>query len=326
MLKNMMLYRIVDPEHAAILLNAKALTEALAEMPASEPTGSQWRTLGFDKPAPLISSELVWCPTAGVTLFTVYLNERQLPGSAIQDYVSERVRKIEERELRKCYRKEIAQMKDDAVAALLPKAFIKHSTINIVVTGNLLIIGTSSAKKAEDCLCLLRDAMESLSVRPLTLKVPADSMLTDLMRSGGSGSLKVLDSAKLANGTKDVVTFKGIELDGDEPQNYINGDFSVTELALMLDETMQFKVTSQLIFKSIKFSDMITMSLADDAQGDPAANLDGSLLILVDHANRLVRALVDMVGEDVPVRVTAPAGDDEFDDLVTPIADEDDDL
>lgn len=303
MMKNMLLYRILDPAHIKLLNNWEALAEALAEVPASEPMGSQWRTLGFDKPAPTVSDELVWSGAGSVCLFSLYFNERQLPGSAIKDFVAERVRGIEEREMRKCYRKEIAQMRDDAVAALLPKAFIKHSTVDMLAMGDLLIVGASSAKKAEDCLSVLREALGALAVRPLTLKTPADSWLTDLMRENGRPPLALLDSAKLANGTKDAVTFKGIELSDAEPQNYINGDFSVTELALLFDETMTFKITSQLIFKGIKFADLINSQVADDAQGDPAALLDGSLLIFTNQVRRLVDTLVDQIGEDLPVRV-----------------------
>jgi len=322
MLKNMLLYRILDPHHVALLNDWGELATALAEVPAKLPTGSQWVTIGFDKPASQISEELVWSGS-GVNLFTIVIHERQLPGATIRDHVQERVNKIETREMRKCYRKEIAQIKDDVVAALLPKAFIKHSAINMLVIDDLLVIGASSAKKAEDCLVTLRQALGVLSVRPLTLKTPADTWLTDLMRSTDTddeetnrGPFTLLDVAKLANSTKDTVTFKGVDLDDTEPQLYLGQGFFVQELGLALKGEFYFKVTSQLIFKGLKFSDMQLEQVASDAAGDPGANLDGTLVILVSAIKDLVQAMVDRVGEEVFEKSSTPEWDGDDDSLL----------
>lgn len=305
MLKSMLLYRIIDPRHIALLNNWEELAEALAEMPAALPTGSQWLCVGFDKPAPTISDELVWSGHGGCTMSTVYFHERQLPGATIRDHLHERIRKVEDREQRKCYRKEIAQMKDDVIAMLLPKAFIKHTAVNIIVKDNLLIVGTSSAKRAEDCLSVLRSAIGSLSVRPFTPKIMPDAWLTELMqgRHADESKLTILDAARLVNSTKDTVAFKGVDLSDEEPQAYIDQGFKVAEIALALkdgdDETLFFRVTEQLIFKQIKFADFLADRVLTDANSESAALIDGNLFLFLSEVDRLIDAITELGGEDL---------------------------
>ncbi|EQC0118200.1 TPA: recombination-associated protein RdgC [Pseudomonas aeruginosa] len=307
MFRNMMFYRVTNPDHVATLNDWEGLGALLAELPAREPTGSQWRALGFDLPAPRLSDELVWSAPSGANLFTLYVHERQLTGATIREHVAARVEKIESREQRKCYRKELAQIRDEVEAELLPRAFIKHSVINMLVIGNLLVVESSSAKKAEDALDALRRAMDSLSVRPLTFKVEPSAWLTEIMRSNAYDNLKRLDAAKLVNSEKDVVTFKGVNLDDEEPQSYLNNAFRVAELLVAFswegEDQMYFKVSDQLIFKSIKFDDLVLGEIGKDSDGDPATTLDASLAILVGTIQRLVGTLADQLGEDLPSKL-----------------------
>lgn len=302
MLKAMLLYRILDPLHIKLLNDWERLADTLAECPAKQPTGSQWGTRGFDKPSPTFSDQLVWSGEGDSTLFTVYFHERQLTGANIRDHLLERIHKVESREQRSCYRKEIAQMKDEVIAELLPKAFIKHSAVQMIVKGNLLIVGTSSAKRAEDCLATLREAIGSLSVRPFTTKLAPELWLTDLMRSAVTSDLKLLDSAKLTNSVKDVVTFKGVDLTDDEPQAYLGQGFHVAALALNLLDEFYFVVTDQLIFKSMKFSDILMDRVLDDSQGDGAAIIDGNLILILDAVDKLIEAITALSEEELPVR------------------------
>lgn len=297
MLKNMMLYRVIDPDHVALLNDAEALNEALQERPIARPTGSQWNKIGFSRPSSLTES-FVWS-SPNATLFTVYVLERMLTGATIREHLNERIRKVEDREQRKCYRKEVAQMKDEVVAELLPKAFIKQSATNVIMTGNLMIVGASSAKKAEDCLSTLRDAMGSLAVRPIDYKIPADSWLRDMMQVGSRGLFKVSESAKIVNTSKDIVQFKGVDLLGEEPQNYLGMGFHPGELSVVFDEGMHLRITDKLIFKQIKFTDTVLDPVGRDADGDPAAHLDGSLILFVDWVRRMVDDIDAEIGEEV---------------------------
>ncbi|WP_281686414.1 recombination-associated protein RdgC [Pseudomonas citronellolis] len=307
MLKNLMIYRVTDPEHVDLLHDCEALGEKLETVLAHEPTGSQWRCLGFDLPAPTINDHLVWGGAGGVTLFSLYVHERQLPGATIREHIAAKVRAIEEREQRKCYRKEIAQIRDEVEAELLPRAFIKHRVVNMVALDNLLLIDSSNAKLAEDALDTLRRAMGSLAVRPLTFKLSFDTWLTDLARLDEMDNIKRGYAARLMDSEKSQVSFKDIDLGSDEPQEYLENGFNVVEMSASLfddgDELMRFKMTNQLIFKGLKFSDVAIEGSQRDSDGDPAAILDANLLLVTSAVRSLVEALTDQLGaEAVDIR------------------------
>lgn len=304
MLKNMMLYRITNAGHAAILNDWELLAPMLAKKPANLPTGSQWRGIGFAPPAAAVNDHMVWSGADGSQLFAVQFHERQLPGATIKEHVNARVAKIEEREQRKVYRKEVAQIKDEVEAALLPRAFIKHSHVWMIVSGDLLIVGSSSAKKAEDCLCELRSALGSLAVRPLSFKSPAEAWLTELAKHNKLGLVKRSDQAKLVDSHGSTVVFKGVDLDGEEPQEYLSNGFRVAEMLVTYDQNMELRITDQMIFKAIKFADIVFDNVKADSDGDPAALLDGNLVIFMQSAKALINDLIEHLGEDVPKPVT----------------------
>jgi len=305
MFKAMLLYRITNAAHIETLNSWSKLSECLEEYPEFEPTGSQWRGLGFGPFAPTVSEELVWNGAEGVNLFSLKVHERNLTAATIREHVIKKVIALEEREGRKVYRKEAAEIKDVVVAELLPKAFLKHKVVNALVIGNLLVVGASTAKLAEDFLCKLRDAMGSLAVRPLTTKLPPQQWLGDLMRKGKAEGLATCAFAKLVNESKDTVSFNGVDLSEDEPQRYLEDGFRVKELGVIMGSEMAFKLTETLIFKGIKFSDMLLGGARADADGDPAALIDADIILMTAAIRQLLSCLNNIAGEDIP-EITQP--------------------
>lgn len=322
MLKNMMLYRITSNESILLLNDHVELDEKLSEFPARLPEGSQWRQFGFTDPGDSARPDdpsMVWSGPNNITLLTVTFHDRQLTAATVREHVQGRVAKIEEREQRKIYRKEWAQIRDEVEAELLPRAFIKHSHVDILVAGDLLIVGTSSAKKADDCLGVLRDAMESLNVKPLTLKVGGGEVTTRIARDNLVPGFNRGDQVKLVDAEKNAVTFKGVDLGEDEPQTYMEQGFHAAEL-LIESADMQFKLTDQLVFKSIKFADGTFDEVKADSDGDPAALIDGNLLIFTHNVGKVVGHLTEGFGEDIPKRITGTRDDaGVLDGLLAPI-------
>lgn len=325
MFKTMLLYRITNSEHIAILNDWARLNEALAEKVEYEPTGSQWRAAGFAPYSPKISEELVWSGAEGVNLFTMMIHERALTAATIREEVLKRGEAIEAREGRKVYRNEYAQLKDVVIAELLPKAFIKHRRINAMVIDDLLVVGASTAKLAEDFLCTLREAMDGLAVRPLSTKMTPAEWMTRLMKEGKAEEFKVGDTVKLMNTVKDTVSFKGIDLSDEEPQAYLDNGFAPKELAVFLGNDLYFKLTDTLIFKGMKFSDGLVTASHADADGDLAAIIDADIIMTTDTIKRLVTNIADVAGEDRPEIVRPEGGarithinDVPLEDLMTP--------
>lgn len=303
MFKAAQMYRINNLAHQRHLNDADALAEDLAGLPEGDPTGSQWRKMGFGIPCPSMSEDLVWSGP-NCNLFTLFTSERQLTGATIREHVLKRVVSLEEKESRKLYRKEIAQIKDDVVATLLPKAFVKHSFTRMLVIGDLLIVDASSAKKAEDALDCLRVAIGSLSVAPVRTQQPLSTLLRDRVQATSSLArdntipLHVLDQAKFVDSEKNVVTFKGCDLTEDEPQEYLAKGFTIAEVAMAFEDKMSFKINDQFILKSIKLDDLLTTQNTNDANDDAAAAFDGLLMIFADTMSKLVQLMFEWWDEE----------------------------
>jgi recombination associated protein RdgC len=311
-MKNMMLYRITCPTTQRILNDWEALSELLARKKAYLPTGGQWRALGFDLPVPSFCDMLVYSGPGGCNLFSLYVHERMLPGATIREHVFAKCKKIEDRENRKCYAKERAQIRDEVMAELLPKAFIKHSYIPMLVIGDLLVVDTSSAKKAEDALSTLRDAMGSLPVRPISYTCDMVGMMTAMVdQDDAYDHLSPGQRTKLMDSEGAQITVKDLDLNSEAITEHRNAGFKPHELQMYLhdrdDESilMTFTLTDKLIFKGVKFPDLVLDKAKNEADGDAAAYYDASLFIFCDIVRNLVKTFDEAVEEVVYERKEA---------------------
>lgn len=103
----------------------------------------------------------------------------------MRDALKEKVDEIEAQQMRKVYKKERDQLKDEIVQTLLPRAFIRRSSTFAAIAPSLglILVDSASAKKAEDLLSTLREALGSLPVRPLSVKVAPTATLTDWVKT-----------------------------------------------------------------------------------------------------------------------------------------------
>ena len=78
----------------------------------------------------------------------------------MRDALKEKVDEIEAQQMRKVYKKERDQLKDEIVQTLLPRAFIRRSSTFAAIAPSLglILVDSASAKKAEDLLDAARSA------------------------------------------------------------------------------------------------------------------------------------------------------------------------
>lgn len=308
MFKNLMLYRVTKPETLRLLRN-KHLDSLLTEHPARDPQGGQWRTFGFG-PSCSTRQEFVFESGQGHRMFVLYTAERNLPGAVIREHVNIRAAKIEEREGRKCYRNERAQLRDEVEAELLPKAFIKRGVIRFMLIGDVLVLDCSSAKKADDALSVLRTALGSLGVRPITPNTSLRLFMTDLARNrfDSDTGFTVLSSGKLDDGDGGKISLKDAEItQSDEVQALFDeAGYGVSELALAVQDEFneaqaRFVLTEKMIVKGFKLDGLLMEVAASKSdEEDAAAFLDATMVIFGATVKLLVDRLIDAVGEYIP--------------------------
>jgi recombination associated protein RdgC len=118
-------------------------------------------------------------------LICLLVESKILPASAINQKVNDKVAEIEKAEVRKVYRKEKDQIKDQVLQEYLPKALTKRATTYAAIDlqSGLVYVDANTHKQAETVLSSLREAIGSLPVRPVAMKIAPSATLTDWLKN-----------------------------------------------------------------------------------------------------------------------------------------------
>ncbi|CAD5376908.1 Recombination-associated protein RdgC [Pseudomonas sp. OF001] len=300
--RNLLVYRLTQD----LQLDAEKLEAALASKPARPCASQELATYGFVAPlgkgadAPLVHA------SQGFFLIAARKEERILPGSVVRDALKEKIEEIEAQQMRKVYKKERDQLKDEIVQSFLPRAFIRRQSTFAAIAPQqgLILVDASSPKKAEDLLSTLREALGSLPVRPLSVKVAPTATFTEWMKSQhASNGLVLLDECELRDTHEDggIVRCKRQDLGSDEVQNHLAAGKLVTKLSLAWSDKLSLLIDDKLALKRLRFEDLLQEQAEQDGGDDALAQQDASftlmMLTFVEFLPQLIEALG---GEEIP--------------------------
>ncbi|CAH0228532.1 Recombination-associated protein RdgC [Pseudomonas sp. Bi70] len=300
--RNLLVYRLTQD----IDLDTDKLQAALAAKPARPCASQELATYGFVAPfgkgedAPLVHE------SQGFLLISARKEERILPGSVVKDAVKEKVDEIESEQMRKVYKKEREQIKDEIVQAFLPRAFIRKSATfaAIAPAQGLIIVNASSPKRAEDLLSTLREAIGSLPVRPLTVKIAPSATMTDWVKAQkAAADFHVLDECELRDTHEDggIVRCKRQDLTGEEVQLHMSSGKQVTQLSLGWQDKLSFVLDDKLVVKRLKFEDLLQEQAEQDGGDDDLSQQDASFTLMMLTLIEFLPALFEALGgEDTP--------------------------
>jgi len=300
--RNLLVYRLTQD----VTFDTEALEKALAAKPARPCASQELATYGFVAPfgkgedAPLVHV------SQGFLLISARKEERILPGSVVKDAVKEKVDEIENEQMRKVYKKERDQIKDEIVQAFLPRAFIRKSATfaAIAPAQGLIIVNASSPKRAEDLLSTLREAIGSLPVRPLTVKIAPSATMTDWVKAQkAAADFHVLDECELRDTHEDggIVRCKRQDLTGEEVQLHMTSGKQVTQLSLAWQDKLSFVLDDKLVVKRLKFEDLLQEQAEQDGGDDDLGQQDASFTLMMLTLIEFLPALFEALGgEDTP--------------------------
>lgn len=300
--KNLLTYRLTQE----VPFEPEALEVALASKPARPCASQELTTYGFVAPfgkgedAPLVhvSGEYL--------LIAARKEERILPSSVVNDAVKEKVEEIETEQMRKVYKKERDQIKDEIIQAFLPRAFIRRSMIFAAIAPRLgvILVNSASAKRAEDLLSTLREVMGSLPVRPATVKIAPVATMTDWVKSQQAAEgFYVLDECELRDTAEDggIVRCKRQDLTGEEIQLHLSTGKVVTQLALAWQDKLSFILDDKMVIKRLKFEELLQEQAEQDGGDEAAQQFDASFqLMMMTFAEFLPVLFEALGGEEIP--------------------------
>ncbi|WP_220811084.1 recombination-associated protein RdgC [Pseudomonas paralcaligenes] len=300
--RNLLVYRLTQD----VPFDAEALEAALAAKAARPCASQELTTYGFMAPfgkgadAPLVHV------SGDFLLIAARKEERILPGSVVRDALKDKVDEIETQQMRKVYKKERDQLKDEIVQAFLPRAFIRRSSTFAAIAPKLglIVVDSASAKKAEDLLSTLREAIGSLPVRPLSVKMAPTATLTDWVKTQAAApDFFVLDECELRDTSEDggVVRCKRQDLTSEEIQLHLSAGKLVTQLSLAWQDKLSFVLDDKLTIKRLRFEELLQDQAAQDGGDDALGQLDASFVLMMLTLSDFLPALFEALGgEEIP--------------------------
>lgn len=294
MFKNIIAYRFNKP----FSIDAESLESAINDFKFT-PCGSQdISKFGFTSAFGKLGKTLVHA-AEGYLMVAVTKESKIIPAASIKESLNDKVELLEQSECRKLAKKEKDALKDEIITDMLPLAFTNQSVTKalILIEQQLILIDSSSASKAEELLALLRKALGSLPVIPLSYKTPVESTLTEWVKSGSAPSpFELQQEAELRGNESEVAKFNNQDLAEDEVLAHIENGMHIHKLALNFGQSMSFILCSSGDLKRVKFSEEFSAGNDELGNDDPAAMLDADFAMFSTEVKCLMNALSDSLG------------------------------
>jgi recombination associated protein RdgC len=293
--KNLRLYRLTE----AWKLSAEDLAAKLEDFKFN-PCGSlDPMRYGFVPPLGRHGTDFVHA-TNGYVMICTKKQEKILPGGVIKEQLEEKVLALSEAESRPVGRKERDTLKDEIIFSLLPKAFTRSSLdyAYIAPQENLIVVNAASAKRAEDLLSKLREALGSLRCLPIAPKnIPTQVMTHWLRESEAPHQFEFGDDVSL-EAAKDgrVIRAKRQDLTASEIRNHLESGMHVNKIGLVWKEAIHCTVDDCLAVKGLKLDDAISDKANDRNPESKAEQFDADFAIMTLELKNFIAALLSAFG------------------------------
>ena len=302
-IKNICAYRIKlsDPERNPFTADNKETLEAMLPTLAFNPRAkSQPQSIGWIPPVKSNDEMVIANPNE--LLITLQIEDAIIPSATVKRAVEDTVVELEHERGAKVHRKERLDIKDQVIAAMLPKALSKHTRIDAVICpandGGLILVGASSFNKAEILLNHLRATIEGVSFVPLsTHDNPSNSMslwLADELgyppgvEYGGKVTLKDWSD------TSSSAVIKNLDI-GDIKQRILEG-LKVTRMSLHQEDLASYTLTDQLQLLSVALNWDNHLVADRDEIDDPVSRTKADLLFFSYAITNIINTLAPNFG------------------------------
>ncbi|WP_074013856.1 recombination-associated protein RdgC [Candidatus Sodalis sp. SoCistrobi] len=298
--KNVMIYRLNRP----IELSVEQIEQQLSAF-AFTPCGSQDMAKSGWVPPMGAKSDALTHAIPGHVLLCLRKEEKILPSSVVKQELEGKISKLENDQSRKLRKTEKDALKDEVLHQLMPRAFSRfgQTLLWLDLANDLVLVDAGSAKKAEDCLALLRKSIGSLPVVPLTMEKPIEMTLTEWVRSGEpAAGFAIQDEAELKALLEEggILRCKKQDLSSDEIAVHIEAGKLVTKLALDWRERVQLILGDDGTVKRLRFSDTLREQNDDIDRDDFAARFDADFMLMTGELTGLIAELIAGLGGEAP--------------------------
>ena len=304
--RNLVLFYL--PAEARGTLRAMArsgsLQSHLFDMPLRPVGPAEFFTEGWVSPYPP-GSEALLMSCGDAVLVTLGTETRQLPASAVNRELEAKIAQLEAAG-HKLGGRARKRLRDDIVAELLPRAFVKAGRLSAYVDlgRGFVAVDTTSTKAAERVISALRMTLGSFPALPMSAERSVVAVLTSWLAGeplpdlGEDESLLLGDACVLKDPTDTgaTVRFPGAELGGSEIEEHLRAGRQCASLALEIREHLSFILTDDLRVRRLRFGDAATFPLDTMELEGANAELDARFAIMAGELRQLFDVLQPALG------------------------------
>ena len=234
-------------------------------------------------------------------LFAFGVEQKLLPGPVVKDAVKVLAAQWEKQHGgAKPGRKLLRDLKDRAVAELLPRAFVRRRSTRAWIDPSAGLIGVdaSSPSRAEALVEQLRDDLGSLAVTvPQVEHAPGDTLTRWLAEDQAPGRFALGEECELTgpDETKPMVRYLRHPLQAKQLRRHLDAGFRASRLALVWNGQISLIVNDKLEVKKIAFLDM---SEDKDKQSglSPEQVFEAEFALMTSTYSVLVKELLEALG------------------------------
>ncbi len=257
MFKNLTVYRM-GPGWS---FDRAALEATLAKVAFLPCGASQQRSSGWVPPRGQAHFPFVEV-IDGQVLLQLQSEQRVVPGSVVKRRTEEMAEHIEQQSGRKPGKKQMKELKEQALHELLPMAFTKQSSTRVWIApqAQLLMLDTASQARCDEVVTLLIQAIDGLSLSLVHTDMSPAMAMAHWLGTGEAPYQFSVDrecELKSADEMKSVVRYARHPLDTDEVKQHILSGKVPTRLALTWRDRVSFMLTESLQLKKLAFLDLV---------------------------------------------------------------------
>lgn len=242
---------------------------------------------------------------AGQRILRLRIETKSVPSAVVKKKAQEAADHIEATTGRKPGKKEMRELKEDALMALLPKAFEKQSDVWVWIdpSAGLLCTDASSQGKRDEVETALVNAFPDLGLRMLQTTVSPQTAMTQWLTeedpSDWPSAFSIERACELVScdEEKSVVKFNRHNLVTDEVREHISQGKLPKWTAMSFAGRIGFVLTENLALRKIEFLE----GVFDGRDANAADGFDADVALATGELKVLIPALVEALGGEVAV-------------------------
>lgn len=293
-----------------------ALEEALQKARFMPCGATQPESVGWVPPRGNKSTVMV--ETIGTqVILRLGIERRPVPASAVKAEVEARVEKYKQETGRERASSKIKkEFKEEALQALLPRAFTKRSSTTLWIDPDhkFLVVDSASLSGADQVVSQLIEALSEipgsrpgLMAKPVQTTLAASAAMAHWLASREAPVGFTVDrdcELKMPDDQKSTVRYSRHTLEIDEVAEHIASGKVPTQLAMTWNGRVSFILTDMAQVRKIKLLDVVLDGVQDNGKDDDGFDTDAALV--TGELSALIPDLLEALGGELSMDSAAP--------------------